>query len=72
MASLFGHVVGGLMYEVIYWPSIIGEVGAWALNWQLLTWLYPVERLLIVAAATVIGTGLVRALRAYGFKVGGG
>lgn len=71
LATLFGHVVGSLMFEAIYWPSFISEVGVWQADWQLLTWLYPIERLFITIAATLIGTGLVKALRIYGFKVGG-
>lgn len=70
-ATLFGHIVGSLMFEVIYWPSFISEVAVWKADWQLLMWLYPVERLLITIAATAIGVGLLKALRIYGFEIGG-
>lgn len=71
IATLFGHVVGSLMFEVVYWPSFISEVGAWKADWQILMWLYPIERMLIAVIAALIGTGLLKALRIYGFKVGG-
>ncbi len=71
IATLFGHIVGSIMFEVIYWPSFISEVAVWKADWQLLMWLYPVERLLITIAATAIGVGLLKALRIYGFEIGG-
>ncbi|MDH5448580.1 MAG: ECF transporter S component [Candidatus Bathyarchaeota archaeon] len=71
IATLFGHVVGSLMFEVFYWPSFISEVSAWKADWQLIMWLYPVERLLIAVVSTFIGAGLLKALRIYGFKIGG-
>jgi uncharacterized membrane protein len=70
LATLFGHAVGTIMFEVVYWPSFISEMGAWKANWQLLMWLYPVERGLIVLLGTLVGTGLLKALRVYGFKTG--
>ncbi len=71
IASLFGHVVGSLMFEAVYWNGFISEVGAWKADWQLLMWLYPIERTIIAVAATAIGTALMKALRVSGFKIGG-
>jgi hypothetical protein len=69
LASLFGHIVGSLMYELIYWPSLIPEVDVWRVNWQLLMWLYPAERVIIAVIATLIGITLVKALRILGFDI---
>lgn len=70
LATLFGHAVGTIMFEMVYWPTLISEIGAWKANWQLLTWLYPVERTLIALFGALAGTGLLKALRIYGFKTG--
>ena len=70
LATLFGHAVGTIMFEMVYWPTLISEKGAWKANWQLLTWLYPVERALVALFGTLAGTGLLKASRIYGFKMG--
>jgi len=46
-ATLFGHIVGDIMFEAIYWPTLISGVDAWKSTWQLLAWVYPLERLII-------------------------
>jgi len=70
-ATLFGQIVGSLMFEMMYWPVLIPQIEAWRLSWQVLTFMYPVERIIITLIATVIGTPLIRSLRIYGFQVGG-
>ncbi len=67
-ATLFGHIVGDIMFEAIYWPKIISNVNAWKSDWQLLTWVYPLERVIIAIVAALIGTALIGALKAYGLK----
>jgi len=70
-AALFGQVVGSLMFEIMYWPTN-PQTEFWkVLVWQPTTFLYPVERTLITLIATVIGAPLIKALRAYGFEIGG-
>lgn len=59
-ATLFGHVTGSLLYEIFHWYETIGW---WTLTWQRVTVTYPVERAMIVVAATVIGAALIRTLR---------
>jgi len=71
VASLFGHVIGSLMFEGVYWPSFISEISAWKSSWALLVWIYPMERILIAVFSALAGTGLVKALKVYGFKIGG-
>ena len=68
-ATLFGHIVGDIMFEAIYWPNIISSVDAWKSTWQLLAWVYPLERVMITIAAALIGTVLIKALKAYGLKL---
>lgn len=70
-ATLFGQIVGSLMFEIMYWPVLIPKIEAWKLNWQVLTFAYPVERIIITLIATVIGAPLIKALRTYGFQIGG-
>jgi len=72
MAALFGQVVGSLMFETMYWPTMYPQTEFWkVLVWQPATFVYPIERTLIALLATVIGVPLIRALRAYGFEIGG-
>jgi hypothetical protein len=68
-AALFGHIVGDIMFEAIYWPNLISSVDAWKNTWQLLAWVYPLERVIIAIAAALIGTALIKALKAYGLKL---
>jgi len=68
-ATLFGHIVGTIMFGAIYWPNLISSVDAWKSTWQLLAWVYPIERVTITTAAALIGTVLIKALKAYGLKL---
>jgi hypothetical protein len=70
IATLFGHVVGSMMFEMMYWPTLIGELYSWTLLWQFLTFMYPIERTIITVMATLMGVPLIKALRAYGFGIG--
>jgi len=71
-ATLFSHVVGSIMFEILYWPIVFPEPDFWRLLWQALTFVYPVERLIITLIATIMGAPLFKALKAYGFEMGGG
>jgi len=68
-AALFGHIVGDVMFEAIYWPTLIPSVDEWKTTWQLLVWVYPLERVMIAITAALIGTALIKALKAYGMKL---
>ena len=68
-ATLFGHIVGDIMFEAIYWPNIISSVDAWKSDWQFLTWVYPLERVIIALVAALIGTALMKALKAYDLRL---
>jgi len=62
-STLAGQIAGSLVFEILAWPVFIADVNVWRLNWQLIAWIYPVERIVIAAAATVIGVALFRVLK---------
>jgi len=62
-ATLFSHIVGCIMFELVYWPT--------SHHWQLLTIVYPIERTIITIMAVLIGAPLIRTLKAFGFEIGG-
>jgi hypothetical protein len=63
-STMFAHVVGSLLFEAISWPFLISGVESWRGIWQLLTFTYPFERIAITVAATLLGTGLIKSLKA--------
>ena len=70
IATLFGHVIGVIIFQMIYFPAFYPQADYWKSLWQGLTFLYPLERSIITLSATFIGAPLIKALGAYGFKVG--
>jgi len=69
IATLFGHAVGGLIFEAtspIFFPNV-----DWRGLWQSLIFLYPLERSIVVFISILIGAPLIKALRTHGFEVGG-
>lgn len=72
VSTLLGQMAGNLMFELTRWPSIYPQIEFWrTAQWQLLTFVYPVERLIITVFATVIGVPVIKAIWASGFKIGG-
>lgn len=70
-STLLGQMTGNLMFELTRWPTI-PSIEYWRTGqWQFLTFVYPAERLIITLIATVVGTPLIKAVRAYGFRIGG-
>jgi len=61
-ATLFGHVLGNILFEAIY-LQLNPSVDYWRTTWHGLAFLYPIERGLITLAATFVGTPLVKTLR---------
>jgi len=59
-ATLFGHVAGNILFEIFYWPN---TTEWWTATWQTLTFIYPIERVMIVVVATIVGTALIKALK---------
>ena len=71
VSALAGQVAGTLMFEVFFYP-FNPQIESWrTAQWQFLTFVYPVERIIIAVLATLVGVPLIRAIRSYGFEVGG-
>lgn len=62
IATLAGQIAGSLIFEIIYWPMLISDINAWTTTWQILTWIYPIERIIIASIATFIGVFLYKIL----------
>jgi hypothetical protein len=62
-STLAGQIAGSLTFELFSWPIFIVDVNAWKANWQVITFLYPVERIIIALSAALIGASLYRVLR---------
>jgi hypothetical protein len=62
-STMFAHVVGSLLFEIISWPLLISSVESWRGTWQAVAIAYPFERIAITIAATVLGTGLMKSLQ---------
>jgi hypothetical protein len=63
-STMFAHVVGSLLFEAVSWPFLISSVDSWRGIWQILTYAYPFERIAITVASTLLGTGLMKSLKA--------
>lgn len=61
-STLAGQIAGSLIFELISWPIFMVNIGSWRGIWQLLTWLYPIERIIITLSSTLIGASLCRIL----------
>ena len=71
VSALAGQVAGTLMFELMIYP-VNPQIEFWrTAQWQPLTFIYPLERIIIAVLATLVGVPLIRAVRAYGFEVGG-
>jgi hypothetical protein len=57
------HLVGGLLYELV--AGFLGGVSAsdFIVYWRIIFWLYPIERLLIVAFSMFIALAVKRSMR---------
>jgi len=62
-STMAGQIAGSLTYEAISWPIFLADVNAWRLNWQIITFLYPIERTFIALASATIGVLLFIALK---------
>jgi len=71
VATLLGHIVGGLIFNAIYFPTLIPNADSWRSLWQVLVFVYPLERTMVVLISVLIGAPLIKALRAHGFQIGG-
>ncbi len=62
-STLSGQIAGSLIFEITSWPIFIADVNFWTKLWQLLTWVYPIERIIIALIATFIGVLLYKVLK---------
>jgi hypothetical protein len=62
ISTLAGQIAGSLVFEIISWPIFIANVNFWTGLWQLLTWLYPIERIIIASSAAFVGVFLYKIL----------
>lgn len=63
VGTMAQHLTGGLLYELA--AGIVGGItpSSFKQFWQIIFWLYPTERLLIVAFSTFVATALFRSLK---------
>ena len=61
-STLAGQIAGSLTLELISWPIFLARVDDWNRLWQLLAWLYPIERIIIALSATFVGVFLYKIL----------
>jgi len=61
-STLAGQIAGSLVFELISWPIFIANVDAWKATWQVVTWIYPIERIIIAVIATFVGVFLYKIL----------
>ena len=64
VGTLSQHLTGNLLYASIILPFLSDQ--ARTANWAIIFWLYPIERLVIVAISTMIAVPIIRALRSLG------
>jgi hypothetical protein len=57
-STLAGQIAGSLTLE-----ALTTDAEYWKGTWQVITFLYPVERMIIALAAALIGTSLINVLR---------
>jgi len=59
---LIDHIVGSLFFQILtpIPPSV----------WEAVAFIYPIERVLVTIVATIIGTGIIKGIRASGLKIG--
>ncbi|MCD6445365.1 hypothetical protein J7L49_01075 [Candidatus Bathyarchaeota archaeon] len=65
ISSLSGQIAGSLTYETLF--IFVLNPNSWLPTWIGLTWIYPVERMIITASATVIGVPLYKVLKSSNF-----
>ncbi|MGQ9530049.1 MAG: hypothetical protein ACUVQX_00685 [Candidatus Bathycorpusculaceae bacterium] len=61
-STLAGQIAGSFTFELISWPIFTADLNVWRGYWQVITFLYPVERIIIALGAALIGLPLYRIL----------
>lgn len=63
ISTLAGQIAGSLTFELVSWPIFLADLDAWRASWQLITFLYPVERVVIAVGSTFIGAAIYKVLK---------
>jgi len=64
-ATMFAHVVGCIVFEITSWPLIFPQLDFWQSTWRFLAFVYPIERTIITAMATLVGLPLIKTFQAW-------
>jgi uncharacterized membrane protein len=60
------HLIGGLLYELVFgFAGGINPVNFINFNWRIIFWIYPGERLLIIAISTILALAVLRSLKTW-------
>jgi uncharacterized PurR-regulated membrane protein YhhQ (DUF165 family) len=71
ISTLAGQMTGTLMFEMLVFP-VSPNVEFWrTTQWLPITFVYPLERGIVTLLVILVGTPLIRAVRTYGFEIGG-
>lgn len=71
IATLAGQVTGTLMFEIFVFP-VSSNIEFWrTTQWLPVAFVYPLERSIVTLLAILAGTPLIKAIRTYGFEIGG-
>lgn len=57
-STLAGQIAGSLILE-----ALTANADSWIATWQVITFLYPIERIIIAFAAALVGVSLLKVLR---------
>ena len=66
-STLFKHIIGGIMFQTtlgIYLGAI--EADAFPRIWQVIFYVYPIERIAIAILATIVGVPVIKSLKRSG------
>lgn len=67
VSTLAGQIAGSLVFELTMWLSFTVDVNGVKLNWQAITFIYPVERVVIALGSTFITVALHKTLKSANF-----
>lgn len=71
ISTLAGQAAGTLMFEISVF-SVYPQIEFWlTTQWLPLAFVYPLERGILTLLATLVSAPLFRAVRTYGFEIGG-
>jgi len=63
VSTLAGQIAGSFIFELTLWPLFTANVNVIKGYWQLLALIYPVERVIIASASTLVGMTLHKTLK---------